>query len=104
MPKGASGCFWRKLTVCGAQQPQGAPQPGSGSETLPGKVLRWLVEDVGASGKRGCCKKKKYIYPSHQAVHESCSVTVSCVKQGKNLFFVSVLTRLMSNIGSAKAD
>lgn len=84
MPKGASGCFWRKLTVCGAQQPQGAPQPGSGSETLPGKVLRWLVEDVGASGKRGCCKKKEiyiYMHPTKLCMKAQCN----SVKEGRNL-------------------
>lgn len=53
----------------------------------------------GGLGQEGMLQKKEiYIYPSHQAVHERCSVTVSCVKQGRNLFFASVLTRLMSNI------
>lgn len=64
-PGGESGVFWRKLTVCGALQPQGAPQPCLGSDTLPGKVLRWLGEDVGASGKRTHCKK----HPSMQVIH-----------------------------------
>lgn len=71
--KKASACgrewsfFRRKLTVCGAWQPQGAPQLCLGSDALPGKVLRWLGEDVGASGKRRCCKKKNY--PSQQVIH-----------------------------------
>lgn len=48
--------------MCGARQPQGTPQPCLGSDALPGKVLRWLGEDVEASGKRRRCRKT--VHPS----------------------------------------
>lgn len=61
-PEGGSGVFRRKLTMCGDRQPQGTPQPCLGSDTLPGKVLRWLGKDVDASGKRRRCRKT--VHPS----------------------------------------
>lgn len=49
--------------------PQGEPQPRCGLETLLGKVLRWLSEDVGPQAIRDAAKK--VILPSEHVVTKS---------------------------------